>query len=126
MYATSPSELCVANIKKYSGEIHRLNQELKKYKTMRGDEQKKLYEAMCQQNVDEIGGIKKSSIEPKPKITADAKRAAAVEYLESQGISNPVQFYQLFKQTQTRKYILGDPTFGIDEDETRPRMVFHE
>jgi hypothetical protein len=93
----------------------------------------RLYQYMSQINLEELNGVKIKSIAPKVKITSEDKAQSAIDYLESQGISNASQFYELFKKTQTKSYILGsdgttdnnnNASEGDSDDDTVPRIVY--
>ncbi len=117
-FATSAA----ASIKKYNDELKRLGAEMKSLRQKKTIEEQRLYKYMCEAKVEEFGGITKKSLQPKPKVKADEKRAAGIQFLETQGIDNPSRVYELLKQTQTRQYILG----GVNSTQEMPKMVYYE
>lgn len=118
------AENCVATIKKLNAEIAQQTTRIKQLRQQCVEQKKLLLGYMNELKVDELGGIRKSTLEPKPKITAEARRASAVEYLERQGIDNPEQFYALLKQTQSKEYIMGSHSYARGPN--APRVVYED
>lgn len=109
-----------------NAEIKRVSAQMKSLRTQKEDIKRKLYTYMTELDLEELHGITRKSIEPKIKITAEDRAQSAIEFLNSQGIENPGQFYEILKKTQTKSYIVNGSiarSEGDDDDsEDGPRM----
>lgn len=107
-YDRRRAEALAESCKRIEANIKIGNDRLKQLREERKKQQEALYNYMERLGVNEINGVKKSKIRPKPKITAADKKAKAVEYLESQGYRDAERLFDNIKRTQRVKYILGE------------------
>lgn len=98
----------------FSPQLRAIEQKLKiansQVNTLRKEKKKlmtKLYQYMCDYNLEELDGYLKSKLEvrvmrrPKPPQKTDAqKRKDAINLFRQIGIQDPKQFWQEFEQTQ--------------------------
>ncbi len=99
----SEGQRYVDSIRSIEEAIKRMNLQVKSLRLQKKEKELRLYNWMIKNNIDQIGGIKRSKIEPKEKSErkkeADKKREA-IELFETLGIENTEEAYLKFKLTQ--------------------------
>ncbi|ALX27504.1 hypothetical protein GMAR_ORF130 [Golden Marseillevirus] len=89
-----------------SKEVKRMNQECKKLRERKKALEQKLLDYMDKKGEDEVGGIKRKNIEPKPKslrLKKKEKDQVAIKMLTEVGLPDPEGFLSQMRKAESGK-----------------------
>ncbi|AMQ10757.1 hypothetical protein [Brazilian marseillevirus] len=93
-------------IESIAKEVKRMNEECKKLRERKKSLEAKLFEYMEKRNLEEVSGIKKKSITPKPKacrLKKKEKDELAVRMLTEVGLPDPHGFLLQMRKAESGK-----------------------